>query len=429
MPAIPAPPDAPGTMGLTESAAFAASADFMPAFDFERRIDRGDGDSLKWSRYAGRDVLPLWVADMDFAAPPPVLDALRRRIDHGVLGYAKPWPSLVEATIAHLYRQYGWQIDPDWLVWLPGVVPGLSLACRALEGKASDVITAAPIYPPFLSAPGSSGRALTVAGLHLDGGTDRGRGGYWRWDWAALEAVVTPTTRLLLLCHPHNPVGRAWNAEELAKLADFCQRHDLYVCSDEIHCDLILDTDKRHTPLALAHPALASRCMTLMAPSKTYNIPGLGCSFAVISDAALRSRFAAAMRGIVPDINVLGLVAAEAAYREGEPWRRALLDVLRARRDRVEQAIAGMPGLSTTHVEATYLAWIDARGLNVPDPAGFFEQAGVGLSNGADFGAPGWVRLNFACTSDTLETALGRMRRACVQALGQAADGAGHANE
>ena len=230
---------------------------------------------------------------------------------------------------------------------------------------------------------------------------------------SALEAAVTPATRLLLLCHPHNPVGRVWRADELAKLAGFCQRHDLYVCSDEIHCDLILDADKRHTPLALAHPELASRCMTLMAPSKTYNIPGLGCSFAVIQDPALRARFAEAMHGIVPDVNVLGLVAAEAAYREGEPWRRAALDVLRARRDRVEQAVADMPGLSTTHVEATYLAWIDARGLKVTDPAEFFEQAGVGLSNGVDFGAPGWVRLNFACTAETLETALARIRRAC----------------
>lgn len=376
-------------------------------FDFERHIDRRGGDSLKWNRYAGRDVLPLWVADMDFAAPPAVLDALRRRIDQGVLGYAKPWPSLIEATLAHLNRQYGWSVDPDWLVWLPGVVPGLSLACRAVAGE---VITATPIYPPFLAVPGSSGRVLHTAGLRLQ---DDAGGSAWHWDWAALEAAVTPATRLLLLCHPHNPVGRVWRADELAKLAEFCQRHDLYVCSDEIHCDLILDTDTRHTPLALAHPELASRCMTLMAPSKTYNIPGLGCSFAVIQDPALRARFAEAMHGIVPDVNVLGLVAAEAAYREGEPWRRAALDILRARRDRVEQAIAAITGLSTTHVEATYLAWIDARGLKVPDPAEFFEQAGVGLSNGADFGAPGWVRLNFACTAETLESALARIRRAC----------------
>mgnify|MGYP001005288323 FL=1 len=376
-------------------------------FDFERHIDRRGGDSLKWNRYAGRDVLPLWVADMDFAAPPAVLDALRRRIDQGVLGYAKPWPSLIEATLAHLNRQYGWSVDPDWLVWLPGVVPGLSLACRAVAGE---VITATPIYPPFLAVPGSSGRVLHTAGLRLQ---DDAGGSAWHWDWAALEAAVTPATRLLLLCHPHNPVGRVWRADELAKLAEFCQRHDLYVCSDEIHCDLILDADTRHTPLALAHPELASRCMTLMAPSKTYNIPGLGCSFAVIQDPALRARFAEAMHGIVPDVNVLGLVAAEAAYREGEPWRRAALDILRARRDRVEQAIAAITGLSTTHVEATYLAWIDARGLKVPDPAEFFEQAGVGLSNGADFGAPGWVRLNFACTAETLESALARIRRAC----------------
>ncbi len=374
-----------------------------PDFDFERLIDRRGGDSLKWNRYGGRDVLPLWVADMDFAAPPAVLDALRRRIEHGVLGYAKPGPSLVEATLEHLEQRYGWPVDPAWLVWLPGVVTGLSLACRVADGQA---LTATPVYPPFLSVPESSGRILNTAALQLADGR-------WQWDWPALEAAATPATRLLLLCHPHNPVGRVWRDEELARLADFCRRRDLYVCSDEIHCDLVLDDGGRHRPLALAHPDLAARCMTLMAPSKTYNIPGLGCSFAVIADAALRRRFTDAMRGIVPDVNVLGFVAAEAAYREGEPWRRALLEVLRAHRDRVENAIAAMPGLSMAHVEATYLAWIDARDLGAPDPAAFFEQAGVGLSNGADFGAPGWVRLNFGCPTTTLELALERMRQAC----------------
>ena len=376
-----------------------------PVFDFDRVIDRRNGDSLKWNRYAGRDVLPLWVADMDFAAPPLVLDALQRRLDHGVLGYAKPWPSLVEATQAHLKTQYGWEIDPGWLIWLPGVVTGLSLACRAVDG---DVLTATPVYPPFLAVPGSSGRALTTVPLQQADGR-------WTWDFAAMAAAVTPATRLLLLCHPHNPVGRVWDAGELAKLAAFCNQHDLVVCSDEIHCDLVLDAACRHVPFALACPELAARCITLMAPSKTYNVPGLACAFAVIADAGLRRRFSDAMRGIVADVNVLGLVAAEACFREGESWRQALLAVLRRNRDRVEAVIGELPGLTMTHVEATYLAWIDARGLGVPDPAHYFEQAGVGLSNGADFGNPGWLRLNFGCPAETLETALARLREACMK--------------
>ena len=377
----------------------------IPVFDFDRLIDRRNGDSLKWNRYADRDILPLWVADMDFSAPPVVLDTLHRRIDHGVLGYAKPWPSLVEATQAHLAAQYGWQIDPAWLIWLPGVVTGLSLACRIVDGS---VLTATPVYPPFLSVPGGAGRTLATVPLSLADGR-------WGWDFAAMEAAVTPTTRLLLLCHPHNPVGRVWDAKELDELATFCRRHDLLVCSDEIHCDLVLDAERRHVPFALACPELATRCITLMAPSKTYNIPGLACAFAIIADTGLRQRFTDAMRGIVADVNVLGRVAAEAAFRHGEPWRLALLDVLRTNRDRVERAVSEMPGLTMTHVEATYLAWIDARGLGVADPAAYFEQAGVGLSNGADFGNPGWLRLNFGCPTATLETALRRLHEACLK--------------
>jgi cystathionine beta-lyase len=217
----------------------------------------------------------------------------------------------------------------------------------------------------------------------------------------------------LLLCHPHNPVGRAWHQRELSALADFCQRHDLTVCSDEIHCGLILDAGRRHIPLAMIDAEIARRCITLMAPSKTYNIPGLGCALAVISDAPLRRRFTGAMRGIVPHVNTLGLAACEAAYRDCDEWHTALIGTLCANRDRVESAVAAIPGLSMTHVEATYLAWIDARGLGAADPATFFEAIGVGLSSGGDFGLPGWVRLNFGCPRTTLDCALERMASAC----------------
>jgi len=374
-----------------------------PTFNFDSVIDRSGGDSLKWNKYAGRDVLPLWVADMDFAAPPAALAALHRRIDQGCLGYSVPWPTLIEAVLGHLQREYNWRVEPEWLVWLPGLVTGLNVACRAIEG---DVLTATPIYPPFLSAPKLSGRHLVQAELQL-------LDGRWVWDFAAMEAALTPQTRLLLLCHPHNPVGRAWWLEELAELADFCKRHDLLVCSDEIHCGLVLDEDRPHVPLASLDAEMARRTITLMAPSKTYNLPGLGCAFAVISDAGLRRLFTGAMAGIVPHVNILGLVAAEAAYRDSDDWHRELLGVLRANRDRVEATVAGLPRLAMTHVEATYLAWIDARQLGVDHPADFFEAAGLGLSEGAEFGAPGWVRLNFGCPASTLERALARLTAAC----------------
>lgn len=372
--------------------------------DFNRVIDRRNGDSIKWRKYGGRDILPMWVADMDFAAPPVVLETLYRRIEHGVLGYAAPWPSLTESVLAHLDTQYDWRIDPEWLVWLPGVVTGLSLACRIADG---DVITATPVYPPFLSVPGGAGKKLTAVPLCLADNR-------WGWDFAAMEAALTPDTRLLLLCHPHNPVGRAWTTVELVELAAFCQRHELIVCSDEIHCGLVLEEGRKHRPLAMINADIAKCCITLMAPSKTYNIPGLGCAFSVISDPALRSRFTAAMRGIVPDLNVLGLVAAEAAYRDCEDWHAALIDVLRENAKRVEAFVMGVPGLKMSPIEATYLAWIDARGLGVADPVRFFEDAGVGLSNGSDFGLPGWVRLNFGCPRATLDAALERMTAACL---------------
>ena len=375
------------------------------AFDFEHVPERRGSDSVKWNKYAGQDVLPLWIADMDFASPPPVLAALQARVARGDLGYAEPWPALVEAVQAYCQRHYDWRVEADWLVWLPGLVCGINLACRSVDGE---VLTATPVYPPFLSAPGLSGRGLVRVSL-------REEGGRWSWDFAALEAAVTPATRLLLLCHPHNPIGRAWDADELQALAEFAARHDLVVCSDEIHCDLVLDSERRHVPFARLSEDAARRSITLMAPSKTYNIAGLGCSLAIIPDPALRRRYQAARRGIVPDVNVLALTACASALLEGEAWRQDLLAVLRANRDRVEAAVSAMPGLSLGHVEATYLAWIDARGLGVDAPVEFFEAAGVGLSDGRDFGLPGWVRLNFGCAPALLDQALDRMRAACQQ--------------
>ena len=374
-------------------------------FTFEQGVDRRGSDSIKWNKYAGRDIIPLWVADMDFAAPQPVLDALHRRLEHGVLGYAAPTPSLVEATLAYLDANYGWKVEPEWLVWLSGVVTGLNLACRVVDGG---VITATPVYPPFLSAPKLSGRELTSVPLKL---TDEG----WRMDLDAMQAALKADTRLWLLCHPHNPVGRCWSRDELLALADYAERNDLVVCSDEIHCGLILDADKRHIPFASLSPAAAQRSITLLAPSKTFNIPGLGCAFAVIPNPALRRRFEQAMHGIVPHVNVLGLAACEAALRHGGDWHRELIAYLRGNRDRVAATMASLPGVRMAPVEATYLAWIDARGLGVDDPVSFFEAAGVGLSNGADFGLPGWVRLNFGCPGATLEAALQRMEQACRQ--------------
>lgn len=376
----------------------------MPS-DFDRIIDRSGTASLKWDKYAGRDVLPLWVADMDFAAPPMVLDALHARIDHGVFGYTRAPASANAAVVNYLQRRYGWTIESGWIVWLPGLVPGINLACRAVGEAGDAALTFTPVYPPFLSAPGFNQRELIA--LPLVEGKDE-----WQIDFAALEQAITPRTRLLILCHPHNPVGRIWRRDELEHLAVFAQKHALTVVSDEIHCDLLLEPDARHVPFASLSEDAAARTITLMAPSKTYNVPGLACSFAVIADPVLRHAFQRAMRGIMPEINLLGFTATEAAFNHGGQWLNGLLDYLRGNRDRVIAALDGVGGLKVTRAQATYLAWIDCRASGIEQPQRFFEAAGVGLSDGADFGLPGFVRLNFGCPRATLDLALERMTAA-----------------
>ena len=375
-------------------------------FNFDEIVDRRGTSSEKWDRYRDRDIIPLWVADMDFRSPPAVVEALHARVSHGVFGYTGPSQELVDVVIAHLLRDFGWRVEAEWLVWLPGLVCGLNVLCRAVGGPGDGVATFTPVYPPFLSAPALSGRELIKVPLALHDGR-------WEMDLDTLERAITPHTKLLLFCNPHNPVGRAWRRDELERLAGIAERHDLVIGSDDIHAGLILDGGTRHLPIATISAETARRTITLLAPSKTFNIPGLGCSFAIIPDPGLRRAFRAAKAGIVPHVNLLGYTAALAAYRDGEPWRQALLSYLRGNRDLVAAEVGRMPGLSATHVEATYLTWIDTRQMGLQHPGRFFEEAGVGLSDGADFDGPGFVRLNFGCPRPLLQEALERMNRAC----------------
>ncbi|HEX5680571.1 MAG TPA: aminotransferase class I/II-fold pyridoxal phosphate-dependent enzyme, partial [Desulfobacterales bacterium] len=212
-------------------------------FDFDEVIDRRGTASEKWEKYRGRDILPMWVADMDFRSPPAVIEALHRRTEHGVFGYTGPSPELVAATLSMLERDHGWQVDPDWIVWLPGLVSGLNLTCRAVGEEGDEVLTLTPVYPPFFSAPGNSRRGVVRVPL-------REENNRWSIDFERLEAAVTPRTRLFMLCNPHNPVGRVFDRAELQGLADFCLQRGIVICADEIHCGLLLDPDKRHIPIA-----------------------------------------------------------------------------------------------------------------------------------------------------------------------------------
>jgi cystathionine beta-lyase len=418
----------------------------MQSFEFDAIVDRRGTSSSKWQKYGERDVIPMWVADMDFRTAPAVVESLRARVEHGIFGYTEPPAALAPAVVTALERDFGWHIESDWIVWLPSLVVGLNVVCRAFAAEGDDVLTAVPIYPPFLSAPLYGGRnAVRVelacvpergfpltpspspaggegGGIPLpqgergDGVSHAGRStpetARWEWDFAALERAVTPRTRLLMLCHPHNPTGRVWNPEELRKLLEFAERHDFVICSDEIHSGLVLDRDKRHVPIASLSEHAAARTVTLMSASKTFNLPALGCAFAIAPHPELRARLRKTMAGIVHHVGGLGYVATLAALQHGKPWHLALLEYLRGNRDTVERAIAGMRGLRTWHVEATYLAWIDARELGVPEPVKFFESQGVGLYDGALFGTPGFLRLNFACRRKVLEEGLRRMAAA-----------------
>jgi cystathionine beta-lyase len=383
-------------------------------FDFDAVIERAHTDSVKWGKYLDHPdhpaIIPLWVADTDFAAPPAVISALRQRIDHGVFGYNRPTTSQIDAVVAYLDGKFDWCIDPEWIVWLPGLVSGLNVACRAVGAAGDAIFTATPIYPPFLSAPQLAARRTTSVPLVCDA-----QG--WQWDFPAVDAVLgSSQAKLFLLCHPHNPSGRVWNDDELRQIALLAEKHDLVVCSDEIHNGLVLSSACRHRVFATLGPAVAARTITLMAPSKTFNIPGLGCAFAIIPDGLLRRDFHRAMNGIVPHVTALGMVATEAALSLCDDWHAALLAYLRGNLLAVERAVAAAPGLSMQPVEATYLAWIDAREFaaskGIENPTRYFERHGLGFSDGADFGAPGFVRLNFGARRALLDEALARLAEA-----------------
>lgn len=371
-------------------------------FDFDSIQRRQGSDSIKWHKYQERDIIPMWVADMDFISPPAVLEALHERVNHGIFGYGYQDTACHAAIVDHLWQTYQWAVEPHWIVWLPGLVCGLNVVCRSVGQTGDSVVTTVPVYPPFLSAPQFSNRDLITTQMIQSAGS-------WQMDWDNLESVITPPSSLFMLCNPHNPTGRVFTRDELNQLADICLRHHLVICSDEIHCDLLLEPGCTHIPTATLSPEIGQQTITLMAPSKTYNIPGLSCAFAIISNDSLRRKFKRAMAGIVPHVNVLGMVAAQAAYAKGGEWLAQLLVYLKKNRDLVYQTIRRTKGLQMANVEATYLAWIDAQSLQCSQPMVHFEKAGVGLSDGAEFHGPGFVRLNFGCSRHLLTKALKRM--------------------
>lgn len=376
----------------------------MPQFDFDQPVERRGTWSTRWERYPA-DVIPLWVADTDFRAPPPVLEAMQRRLAHGVFGYSVPPAALRDAVIERMQRLYAWRVEPDWVVFVSGIVPGLHLAARHLTRPDQHALVPTPVYHHLKRSLVLANREHTDVPLVLS----KGR---WVWDEDFLSGAARPNSRLMFLCNPQNPGGTVFTREELARLAVFAQRHDLVICSDEIHADILLDEGKAHVPIASISRDASRRSVTLISPNKAFGFPGAGCAFAIIEDAELRRAFSADHHATVHDPSVFGYEAALAAYRECGDWLEAQLAYLGANRDLVEREIGALPGLRMAHVEATYLAWIDASGLGVADPYAHFLKNGVALSPGAQFGDANFVRLNFGTQRSLLKQALERISSA-----------------
>jgi cystathionine beta-lyase len=379
------------------------------SFDFDGAVERRSSGCNKWNRYA-EDVLPMWVADMDFAVPGPIQAAIRARLDHPVLGYGVIQAGLKARITEWLATHYGWQVPVEAVIPMPGVVPGFNLALRASCAAGAGVVVQTPVYPPMLKAPDNWALRRIEAPLTADAGLDLP---------GLRDALAGAGQGAFLLCNPHNPTGRVFTRAELSAMAEACLAADVTIISDEIHCDLLFD-GRRHIPVGSLSPEVAARTITLMSAGKTFNIAGLNACWAVVTDPGLRSRFSRAIAGVADHVNILGLIATEAALAEGEPWRQALVAYLQANRDRLTALVAGLPGVAMRPAEGTYLAWLDCRAsAAAPDPQRFFlERAKVGLNPGPDFGPPGtgFVRLNFGCPRATLEDGLARMADALRRA-------------
>jgi cysteine-S-conjugate beta-lyase len=377
-------------------------------YDFDQAVERGSTDSIKWGLYP-EDVLPLWVADMDFVSAEPITTALHHRIDHGVFGYSRPSQALVRAIRERMQRLYGWAIAEPAIVFLPGIVTGLNIAFQAFAAPGEAILAQPPVYFHFLRDPQQHGRILQDPPVVPKGDT-------YEIDFDQFEGAITKETRVFVLCNPHNPVGRVYTKKELEQLAEICLRHQLIICSDEIHCDLVY-APHRHIPIASIDPEVEDRTVTLMAPSKTYNIAGLECGYAIIKNADLRNRWKEFCYGLIPGVNILGHVAALAALTGGQEWLDQVLIYLQGNRDFIYAYLKEkMPSLRINCVESTYLCWLNCSETGIiRNPAEFFlREARVALNDGTEFGKGGehFVRLNFACPRQRLVHALDRMKEA-----------------
>lgn len=372
-------------------------------------VNRLGTDSVKWGLF-GEDVLPLWVADTDFQSPVAVIEALQERVAHGVFGYPLHPQELRELVVARMMERYNWKISPKDMIFIPGVVPGFNLACKMLTKPGESLLVQPPVYPPILNA----AEKANVRNIRAE--LVRQADGSYAVDFEALEASLEEDTHCFIFCNPHNPVGKVYSRQELERLAEICLRHKLTILSDEIHSDLVFQ-GSQHIPIASLSEDVAQSTVTLIAPSKTFNIAGLSCAVLICTNHELLKKIEFASHGLLGDVNVLGLTAATAAYRDSGDWLEQMMDILEGNRDfSVEFINKHMPEIKIRKPDATYLAWLDCRELSLEEgPHKFFlKKAKVALNCGEDFGdgGKGFVRLNFGCSRELLTDALERMEKA-----------------
>ncbi|HAU27860.1 MAG TPA: aminotransferase class I/II [Alteromonas australica] len=378
-------------------------------FNFDDTPSRKETFSFKWQKYNGKDIIPAWVADTEFRCAEPILNAISRHVEHGNLGYILPaqQTDAVNAVVRWLADKHDWQIKPEWLVWTPGVVPAFNVACKAYCEPGDKVLIQTPNYPPLLAAPKINDLERVDISTVIDNSDSENP--RYTIDFEALEShAADPKCKLFIVCNPMNPVGSVLTQDEIDRIATICNQHNVRLCSDEIHCDLILEPGKTHIPAGRVSE-LENNSVTLMAASKTFNVAGLGTSFAVIPDAGLRRQFTQAAAGIMPWVTVLGLAATQAAFTECDDWHQAQLAYLKENRDRVFEAVNSIEGLSMIKPDATFLAWVDASGLKVDNVLTWAEQKGVGPSPGADFHQADHFRINYGCSKQMLEDILARL--------------------
>ncbi len=393
-------------------------------YDFDRLIDRRQTSCAKWDAaeavFGSQDIFPMWVADMDFPIASPITESLRKRTEHEIYGYTQVAPSVAEAVVGRMRGKYGWRVEPEWVVFTPGVVPALHAAVKAFTHPGDEVVIQEPVYHPFSSAISANGCCVVNNQLKLINGRyeidfEDLQGKFAPRAWGMLP--VPSRIKMMILCNPHNPVGRVWTRDELNNMGEIVLENDAIMVSDEIHCELLFK-GFQHIPFALVTPEFEQHCVVCMAPSKTFNLAGLAASSIIIPNNKLRDRFNAARAGIMPRPNIFGLVALEAAYRYGDEWLGQLLEYLQGN---LEFLIAHfkerIPRIKVIRPEGTYLVWLDCRGLGM-DPASLRtfmrERAGVGLEDGYIFGSSGsgFQRMNIACPRAVLKEALERIERA-----------------